>query len=96
MWYVYLLRCADNSLYAGVTTAIDRRVKEHNQCNKKGAKYTRARRPVNLAYVEEQPNRQLACQREYQLRKLNKETKERLVKDFANKTNATGLICKEK
>jgi putative endonuclease len=83
-WYVYLLRCADNSLYTGVTTDIKRRIHQHNHCNKKGAKYTRVRRPVTLAYQESALNRKTACQREYQLKQLSKPEKERLVSTFKN------------
>jgi putative endonuclease len=81
-WFVYYLRCADNSLYAGITTDLIRRVGEHNTCNKTGAKYTRVRRPVELVYAEPQENRQLACKREYQLKKFTKLKKETLVKNF--------------
>ena len=81
-WFVYYLRCADNSLYAGITTDLTRRLIEHNTCNKLGAKYTRVRRPVCLVYAEHQENRQLASKREYQLKKLSKVKKEALVNDF--------------
>lgn len=81
-WFIYLLRCADNSLYAGVTTDISRRLLEHNTCNVKGAKYTRVRRPVTLAYAEPANTRQQACQREYQIRKLSKTKKEQLVNSY--------------
>ncbi len=82
LWFVYYLRCADNSLYAGITTDLSRRLNEHNTCNKTGAKYTRVRRPVKLAYAETQENRQLASKREYQLKKLLKIQKEALVNGF--------------
>tara|TARA_R110000744_G_scaffold76431_2_gene151434 strand:+ start:5656 stop:5928 length:273 start_codon:yes stop_codon:yes gene_type:complete len=82
MWYVYFLRCADNSLYAGITTSLERRLNEHNQCNKKAAKYTRARRPVTLAYAESLLNRQQASRREYQLKQLSKHNKEQLVNTY--------------
>lgn len=87
MWYVYILRCADNSLYTGITTALERRLKEHNECNKKGAKYTRVRRPVCLAYSEQQLNRQEASRREYQLKKLTKAKKELLVHAYLENHN---------
>jgi putative endonuclease len=77
-WWVYLVRCNDNSLYAGVTTDIERRIQEHNT-SKLGAKYTRARRPVSLAYQEAAKNKSLACKREYKIRKLSKVKKESLV-----------------
>jgi putative endonuclease len=78
-WFVYLLRCNDNSLYAGVTTDLQRREDEHNHNNKIGAKYTRVRRPVSLIYYETMPSRSKACQREYQLKQLSKQQKERLI-----------------
>ncbi|NQZ25966.1 MAG: GIY-YIG nuclease family protein [Colwellia sp.] len=80
-WWVYLLRCNDNSLYAGVTTDIQRRVTEHNN-SKLGAKYTRARRPVSLAYLEAADNKSSACKREYQIRHLTKNKKEQLVRRY--------------
>lgn len=83
-WWVYLLRCNDNSLYAGVTTDIHRRVHEHNN-SKLGAKYTRARRPVSLAYLETVDNKSLACKREYEIRHLPKTKKEQLVSNYVQK-----------
>jgi len=82
IWWVYFLRCNDNSLYAGVTTDIHRRIDEHNN-SKLGAKYTRARRPVSLAYLEEASNKSIACQREYQIRHLTKAKKELLVSKYS-------------
>ncbi len=81
-WYVYMLRCSDNSLYTGITTKIERRILEHNTSDKLGAKYTRVRRPVTLVYSEESPNRQTASQREYQLKRLSKKSKETLVLNY--------------
>ncbi|PCI62168.1 MAG: endonuclease [Gammaproteobacteria bacterium] len=81
-WFTYFLRCADNSLYAGVTTDLKRRLLEHNENNKLGAKYTRVRRPVNLVYAEINADRKTACQREYLLRNLKKVQKETLIKQF--------------
>lgn len=80
-WTVYFLRCNDNSLYAGITTDIERRLIEHNN-SKLGAKYTRARRPVTLAYQESAEDKSTAAKREYQLRTLTKAKKEQLVKQF--------------
>ena len=87
MWYVYFLRCADNSLYAGITTCLERRLNEHNNCNKKAAKYTRVRRPVKLAYAEAQQDRQQASRREYQLKQLSNRHTELIVENHqhANK-----------
>ena len=78
-WYVYFLRCSDNSLYAGITTDLSRRLNEHNHSNKLGAKYTRVRRPVRLVYKEEFCSRSEATRKECQLKKLSKAQKERLV-----------------
>lgn len=81
-WYVYIVRCEDNSLYTGVTTDVERRLNEHNTNNKLGAKYTRVRRPVSLAYQESLPSRSEACRREYQLKQFSKTKKEALVDSF--------------
>ena len=63
MWYVYLLRCADATLYCGVTTDMERRLREHN-AGSRGAKYTRARRPVELVCCVAQPDASSACRLE--------------------------------
>ncbi|MFC3151668.1 GIY-YIG nuclease family protein [Litoribrevibacter euphylliae] len=78
MWYVYIVRCSDDSLYTGITTDLDRRVKEHNE-SPKGAKYTRARRPVVLVHQEAYDNKSLASKREYQIKQLPKSSKLRLM-----------------
>jgi len=78
-WHVYILRCADNSLYTGITTDLSRRIKEHNGDNKKGARYTRARRPVSLVYQEDCDNRSQASHREYELKQLSRQQKLSLV-----------------
>ena len=78
-WYVYMVRCADNSLYSGITTDISRRISEHNLDDKLAAKYTRVRRPVKLAYSQICSTRSEASQKEYQLKKLTKQKKEQLV-----------------
>jgi putative endonuclease len=78
-WYVYILRCSDNSLYTGVTTELERRLNENNTSNKLGAKYTRVRRPVSIVYSEKHPDRKTASQREYRLKQLKKTAKEALI-----------------
>lgn len=79
-WFVYMLRCADGSLYTGVTTDLERRVKEHNGegAKGKGAKYTKAHRPVVLVYSEKAINRSQAQIREADVRRLSKGEKEKL------------------
>jgi putative endonuclease len=51
-WFVYIVRCADDTLYTGITTGPARRMQEHNAGGPKGARYTHPRRPVSLVYVE--------------------------------------------
>ena len=73
-WCVYMLRCADDTLYTGVTNNIEKRIRTHNTSSA-GAKYTKARRPVTLAYLEEFLTRGEALQREAVLRKLPRTVK---------------------
>lgn len=77
-WYVYILECKDRSLYTGITTDVERRVREHNE-GKLGARYTRARRPVRLSYFEELENRSSASKREWEIKKLSRKQKQDLV-----------------
>jgi len=68
MYYVYIVRCADNTLYTGIATNLERRVEEHNNSTK-GAKYTRTRRPVSLVHYEAYVDRSTASKREYEIKK---------------------------
>lgn len=78
MNYVYILRCADDTLYCGWTTDLKKRLAAHNSgC---GAKYTRSRRPVELAYIEEYEDRHDALSREWHIKRMSREEKERLCK----------------
>ena len=77
-WCVYILMCADQTLYTGITTDVQRRVEEHNS-SKKSAKYTRARQPVVLAYSEAAENRSKALMREAALKKLSRKEKMLLI-----------------
>ncbi|MDD2449173.1 MAG: GIY-YIG nuclease family protein [Sulfurimonas sp.] len=77
-WKVYVLKCADNTLYTGVTTDIKRRVKEHNSSNL-GAKFTRAKRPVELVYFENCDDKVHAMQREYAIKQLKRSEKLELI-----------------
>src|SRR5687768_12146794 len=78
-WYVYIVRCADHSLYTGVTTDVARRLKEHNANNKLAAAYTRARRPVVIVYKEALATQSCALKREYEIKQLTSDAKEALV-----------------
>lgn len=71
--YVYLLRCADGTLYTGYTTDLLRRERAHNAG--RGAKYTRSRRPVTLVWWEEQPDKSAALRREAAVKKLSRREK---------------------
>ncbi|MDA3969984.1 MAG: GIY-YIG nuclease family protein [Desulfobulbaceae bacterium] len=77
-WFVYILACADHSLYTGVTTDLGRRLHEHNYL-KSGAKYTRNKRPVTLVYSEGQPSRSTACRREYEIKRFSRKEKLHLI-----------------
>jgi putative endonuclease len=79
MHYVYVLRCADDTLYTGYTTDVDRRVAEHDAGE--GAKYTRGRTPVELRYTESFETRSAALSREHEIKALSRAEKERLVGD---------------
>jgi len=71
MYYLYILKCADQTLYTGITVDLARRVKEHN-LSKKGAKYTKSRRPVKLVYSKKFRNRSLASKAEAKIKKLSR------------------------
>ena len=75
-YVVYMLRCADGTLYTGITNDLDRRVRMHN--GGKGAKYTRSRRPVELVYWEQAGCRADASRREYAVKRLTRAEKEAL------------------
>ncbi len=67
-WYVYILRCADDTLYTGITTDPDRRLGEHNAGT--GARYTAPRRPVEMVHLEDAEDRAAAARREYEIKQL--------------------------
>lgn len=71
-WHVYMLRCADDTLYTGVTVDLARRLAEHNGDGGLGARYTRSRRPVELVYVEASASRSEAARREAAIKRLDR------------------------
>ena len=79
MYSLYILKCADGTLYTGITTDLKRRVREHNT-TKLGAKYTVARRPVNLVYSKKFKDRAAASQEEARIKKLTRIAKLALIK----------------
>lgn len=77
-WYVYMIRCENDTLYTGVTTDVDRRFKEHKE-GKTGAKYTRANKPLAVVYTKRFKNRSNAQREEWKIKKLSKAEKETLI-----------------
>lgn len=75
--WVYVLRCADGSLYTGYTTDVERRVAEHD--DGEGAKYTRGRTPVELVHAEGYESRSAALSREYEIKTFSRRRKLRLI-----------------
>ena len=77
-WFVYIVRCQDDTLYTGITTDLFRRLDQHNS-DRGGARYTRPRRPVQLVYAEPAASRSAAARREFQVKKLSVAEKRRLI-----------------
>ena len=86
MNYVYILRCCDNTLYTGWTTSLEKRLKAHN--SGKGAKYTKARLPVEIVYFEEFDNKIEAMKREYAIKQLSRQEKLKLIDRKVNNENS--------
>lgn len=79
-YQVYIIRCSDGSLYTGITNNIERRLEQHNGTRRGGARYTRAKRPVELVYTEEYQTRGEATSREYEIKHtLTREEKQSLI-----------------
>jgi putative endonuclease len=78
-WNVYIVRCADGSLYTGIATDIERRMAEHNSDDTLGAKYTRGRRPVKLVYSEHCDSRSDAARRESEIKRMKRDAKQNLI-----------------
>lgn len=77
IWYLYILRCIDNTLYTGITTNVEKRLQQHR--SGKGAKYTRGRAPLELVYQEVCKNHTEALKREAFVKKLTRKDKEALI-----------------
>ena len=82
MWYVYIVRCADSSLYTGIAKNLQERISLHN--TGVGAKYTRSRLPVELVYSESVSDRSTALRRELAIKRLRRDGKQELI--------STGLV----
>ena len=77
-WYIYIVRCRDQSLYTGIAKNIKKRIAAHNK-GPNGASYTRGRRPVTLVYQERAGSRSQAARREFQIKKLSRAAKLELI-----------------
>ena len=80
MYHLYILKCADGTLYTGITTDLKRRIAEHND-KKLGARYTSARRPVKMVFSRKFKNRSLASKEEARIKKLKKSEKLKLIEN---------------
>lgn len=78
MYYLYILECADKTLYTGITTDLKRRINEHNNSSL-GARYTKARRPVKLVYYKKFKTKSAAAKREWAVKKLSRQDKLQLI-----------------
>jgi putative endonuclease len=76
-FYLYILRCSDDTYYTGLTRDIDKRIKAHN--NGRASKYTSGRRPVELVYSESYATRGLAAKREYEIKQWSRAKKQALI-----------------
>lgn len=89
-WQVYIIVCTDNSLYTGITTDVERRLREH-MAGKQGARYFRGRMPEKVVYLENAHNRSTASKREAAIKKLLRADKLRLIDSAFNELNAAGV-----
>mgnify|MGYP001793565936 CR=1 FL=1 len=90
-WSLYLIRTRQNTLYTGITTDVKRRLSEH-QCSKQGAKYLRAKGPLQLVYSVELGSRSLASKAEYRLKRLSKAKKEAVVEKSLSRKELLTLL----
>lgn len=84
MYHLYIVACADKTLYTGITVDLERRIGEHNN-SKLGAKYTRGRRPVRLAYAKKFRSRTLAARAESRIKKMSRAEKLLLIRQSRGK-----------
>jgi predicted GIY-YIG superfamily endonuclease len=80
-WFVYIVRCADGTLYTGITNDLNRRCEQHNAGT--ASRYTRSRLPVELVYQDAQDNRSVATKRELEIKALSRQEKEALIQSGA-------------
>ena len=90
MYYTYMIRCKDNSIYTGMTNNIENRIKKH--ISGKGAKYTKSHQAEKIEAVWRTKDKSLACKLEYQIKQLEKSQKEKLIKGERLSTYLKGKI----
>lgn len=78
-YFVYIVKCLDDSYYTGIATNLEKRIKEHNGQLKGGAKYTRGKGPVTLKYFEKLETRSKALKREAEIKKMQRSEKQALI-----------------
>ena len=79
-WYLYLIRCGDNTLYTGISTDVDRRFAQHQGAGNAGSKYLKGRGPLSLVFQENLGSKSLALKMERRVKRMSKARKERLIK----------------
>lgn len=82
LFYVYILKCSDNSLYTGYTDCLEKRLKKHNEG--KASKYTRSRLPVSMVYSEVHPDKSSAMKREIWIKSIGREGKIKLIQEASD------------
>lgn len=92
MYYTYMLRCEDNSIYTGMTNDLEKRIAEHLAKSKNGAKYTKSHSAVKLEVAWKSKEKSLACKLEYQIKQLTKNKKENLIRGEKLSTYLSGKI----
>ena len=92
MYYTYMLRCADNSIYTGMTNDLEKRLEEHVSKSKNGAKYTKSHDVVKMETAWKSKEKSLACKLEYQIKQLSKQQKESLIEGEKLSTFLKGKV----
>ena len=92
MYYTYIIRCTDNSLYTGITNDLNKRMEEHFRREKEGAKYTKSHQAQNVEVAWQTKEKSLACKLEYRIKTLTKAEKESIIKGEKLKKFFTGKI----
>ena len=90
MYYTYMIRCEDNSIYTGMTNDLNKRLNEHK--NKNGAKYTKSHNAIKIEAAWKSKDKSLACKLEYQIKQLTKKQKENLIKREKISTYLSGKV----